>query len=117
MPSRIKKWPHSGASDTLLAPDYDLLQAVKALVNNHDITMVPHHIKSHQDLDVPVIKLHWTALLNCDVDTLASTARNNPRCESLSSKTYLLAPGHRASLHVYGQRFTSHIPMNIREAS
>jgi hypothetical protein len=49
--SRIQKWRHSGSSKTL-APDYDLLQAAMQIAKKHNITILPHNVKSHQDLEI-----------------------------------------------------------------
>ena len=107
---------HSGSSKTL-APDYDLLQAAMQIAKKHNITVIPHNVKSHQDLKIAYEKLSWESKLNCDVESLANQARTCTRCKSAATKKYILPPGHRATLFFQGQWIMGHVSMAIREVS
>ena len=77
---------HSGSSKTLAPDSYDLLQAAMQIAKKHNSTIIPHHVKSHQDLKIAYEKLSWESKLNCDVESLANQARTYTRCKSDATK-------------------------------
>ena len=111
--SCIQKWRHSGSSKTLAPDSYDLLQAAMQIAKKHNSTIIPHHVKSHQDLKIAYEKLSWESKLNCDMDSLENQARTYTRCKSDATKKYILPPGHRANFFVLGQWITGHVSMAI----
>ena len=85
----------------------------------HGITIVPHHLNSHQDDNVEYQHLPWEAELNCDFDSLAGKA---PRfnfflCNQSTIASYILPPGHGATLCLEEMWVTSHLPTVLREVS
>jgi hypothetical protein len=114
--SRIQKWSEQGISN-VLDPDYDLLQASKAIATKHSLTILPRHVKSHQDQDTDFNALPWQAKLNCECDDLAETCHNCPGCKIRGHRHYSLPSGHGVSLSIDGIYITAHMAKAIKEAS
>ena len=68
--TRITVWATQGPSATL-APDYDLLKAAMDIAAKHHLTIMPCHVKSHQDSEMAYNHLPWQTKLNSDVDKQA----------------------------------------------
>jgi hypothetical protein len=112
---RIHRWNVISLSESL-SPEYDLLQASRSLARKHSITLTPHHIKSHQDIDCNYDNLTWQAKLNCDCDEAAENVRKCSECERKAHRHYTLPPGHGATLVIDGKYITSYISKAIKEA-
>jgi hypothetical protein len=114
--SRINRWNTKGIKE-VLGPDFDILQAAHAIANKPNITILPAHIKSHQDDGVPYKDLSWQAKMNCDCDALAEATCKCEHCSKSADSLYRLPPGHCATVEIDGRYITSHLALEIREAS
>ena len=83
----------------------------------HKMSVMPKHVKSHQDNSITYDELPWQAKLNCDCDQSAGSSRTCSKCLSTLHTHYELPTGHGASLEIEGVVITSHIASAIKEAS
>jgi hypothetical protein len=99
----------------LLTPDFDIIQAIRQLINDLPITVDIFHVKSHQDRDKPFDDLTPYAQMNVLADRYAEYLHLQPETTIGIFPSWL--PGTKAALFHGPSPITSDIPTYIRRAA
>jgi hypothetical protein len=98
----------------LLTPDFDIIQAIRKLIDDLPITVDIFHVKSHQDRDKPFDELTPYAKMNVLADRYAEYLQSQPETMIGIFPSWL--PGTKAALFHGESQITSNIPKYIRQA-
>ena len=107
----IRSWSYSFQHATMCA-DWDVLQAIIALLETFDNKIILIHVKGHQDDTKQYHELSLEAQLNVDADKLASEFSYKPRDDP---GRVPLTKGSKILLHSKDGTITSNYRKNIRK--
>jgi hypothetical protein len=99
----------------LLHPDYDIIQAIRTLIDSFPIPLDIFHVKSHQDRTKPYDELTPFAQINIHADHHADAIHDMPPSTTGLFPTWI--PGTKAALFRHTRQITKSLPAYIRTAT
>ena len=98
----------------LLTPDFDIIQAIRKIIEDLPIQVDIFHVKSHQDRDKPFNKLTPYAKMNVLADRYAKYLHSQPETTIGIFPSWI--PGIKAAIYHGASQITSDIPNYIQWA-
>ena len=97
-----------------LGPDFDIVNELQMAIKRYGLTLVPKHVKGHQDRTKRYDELPFEAQMNCDCDEAAGSHLQCPPDGLSPQSSAPFFPASKAALRINGNIITSNLEDHVR---